>query len=76
MAHRYFSLEVIVENLLSIKEAARRLGGISTWTVHGWLSKGLLERTKVGARTMIRESELKKVIVEGGKSRAPRKNKC
>lgn len=57
--------------LLSIDEAARRLGGISKWTVHAWLSQGKLERTKVGSRTMIKESELAKVIDNGGKSPAP-----
>jgi len=62
-----------VEQLFSVEEAARRLGGISKWTVHSWLSSGKLQRTKVGARTMIRESELLKVIDEGGKSPAPHK---
>lgn len=57
-----------LEPLLSIEEAARRLGGISKWTVHTWLSQGRLQRTKVGGRTMIRESELAKVIEDGGKS--------
>lgn len=61
-----------MENLLSVPEAARRLGGISKWTIHAWLSQGRLQRTKVGGRTMIRESELAKVIEDGGKSRAPR----
>lgn len=56
------------ETLLSVEEAARRLGGISKWTVHAWLSKGRLQRTKVGSRTMIRESELQRVIEDGGKS--------
>ena len=37
-----------------------------------WLSQGKLKRTKVGGRTMIRESELSKVIQDGGKSRAPK----
>jgi len=60
-----------LENLLSVEEAARRLGGISKWTVHAWLSQGRLQRTKVGRRTMIRESELQRVIRDGGKSRAP-----
>ena len=60
-----------LENLLSIPEAARRLGGISKWTVHAWLSQGRLQRTKVGGRTMIRESELAKVIEDGGKSPSP-----
>ena len=57
-----------MEPLLSVEEAARRLGGLSKWTIHAWLSKGKLQRTKVGGRTMIRESELAKVIEEGGKS--------
>ena len=57
--------------LLSIEEAARRLGGISKWTLHAWLSQGRIQRTKVGSRTMIRESELQKVIEDGGKSPAP-----
>ena len=60
-----------LDTLLSVSEAARRLGGISKWTVHAWLSQGKLQRTKVGSRTMIRESELQKVIEEGGKSHAP-----
>jgi len=48
--------------LLSVPEAAKRLGGISPWTVHAWLAKGKLRRTKVGSRTMIRASELARVI--------------
>jgi excisionase family DNA binding protein len=58
--------------LVSVEEAAKRLGGISKWTVHAWLSQGRLQRTKVGSRTMIRESELQKVIQDGGKSPATR----
>ena len=61
-----------MDALLSVEEAARRLGGISPWTIHAWLSQGRLQRTKVGGRTMIRESELAKVIEDGGKSRPPR----
>jgi len=64
-----------LETLLSIEEVARRLGGISKWTVHAWLSQGKMRRTKVGGRTMIRESELAKVIDDGGKSAAPRRQK-
>ena len=59
------------DSLLSVEEAARRLGGISKWTLHAWLSQGRLQRTKVGSRTMIRESELQKVIETGGRSPAP-----
>jgi len=57
--------------LLSVEEAARRLGGISKWTVHQWLSQGKLRRTKVGRRTMIRESELARVIREEDMPTAP-----
>jgi excisionase family DNA binding protein len=62
-----------LEQLFSVEEAARRLGGISKWTIHAWLSQGKLLRSKVGGRTMIRESELAKVIQDGGKSPAPRR---
>jgi excisionase family DNA binding protein len=64
-----------LETLFSVSEAARRLGGISKWTVFAWLSQGKLERTKIGRRTMIRESELLKVINNGGKSPAPKRKK-
>jgi excisionase family DNA binding protein len=63
-----------MDDLLSVEAAAKRLGGISKWTVHAWLSKGKLVRTKVGGRTMIRESELHKVIEEGGKSPSPKRS--
>ncbi len=62
-----------MDTLLSVEEAARRLGGISKWTIHAWLSQGKLERTKVGGRTMIRESELARVIEDGGKSPSRRR---
>jgi excisionase family DNA binding protein len=58
------------DTLLSIEETARRLGGLSKYTIHAWLAKGKLRRTKVGSRTMIRESELLRVIEDGGKSPA------
>ena len=40
------------------------LGGVSIWTVRKWVSQGLLRRTKVGRRTMIRESEIQRFIDE------------
>jgi len=64
-----------MDSLLSVEEAAKRLGGISKWTVHSWLSQGKIQRTKVGGRTMIRESELQKVIEDGGKSPSPPRQK-
>ena len=68
----FLIVRVNMENLLSVSEVARRLGGISKWTVHAWLSQGRLQRTKVGGRTMIRESELEKVIQDGAKSKSPK----
>jgi excisionase family DNA binding protein len=47
-----------LDTLLSVEEAARRLGGLSKYTIHAWLSKGRLRRTKVGTRTMISERDL------------------
>jgi excisionase family DNA binding protein len=66
-------MEIGYDLLLSVSEAAKRLGGVSKWTVHAWLSQGRLQRTKVGSRTMIRESELQKVIEDGGKNQRPRR---
>lgn len=51
-----------METLLSVEEAARKLGGLSKHTINAWLVQGKLRRTKVGSRTMIRESELSRVI--------------
>jgi len=48
--------------LFSVEGAAAYLGGVSKWTVHAWLAKGRLRRTKVGTRTMIRESDLQAFI--------------
>jgi hypothetical protein len=63
-----------MEPLLSVEQFGARLGGISPATVHTWLSQGRfgLERTKVGSRTMLRESELLKVLSASKKAPAPR----
>jgi excisionase family DNA binding protein len=63
-----------MDELFSVEEAARRLGGLSKYTIHAWLSQGKLMRTKVGRRTMIRGSELQRVIEDGGKSPANRQS--
>jgi excisionase family DNA binding protein len=63
-----------LDKLYSVSEAARVLGGLRKWTIHAWLSQGKLRRTKVGGRTMIRESELQKVIQDGGKSSGSLRN--
>jgi excisionase family DNA binding protein len=57
------------DKLFSIDQAATYLGGLSKHTIHAWLSSGKLRRTKVGSRTMIRKSELERVIEDGGKSK-------
>jgi excisionase family DNA binding protein len=48
--------------LYSVEDAARYLGGLSKYTIHAWLSQGKLARTKVGSRTMIRESHLQAFV--------------
>jgi len=57
------ALFMAIEKLYSVEEAAKALG-ISYWTVWAKLKKGTLLRTKVGGRTVIRESELLKLIVD------------
>ena len=50
-----------IEKLYPIREAATVLN-VSRHTIAAWLRDGKLRRTKVGARTMIRESQLQKMI--------------
>ena len=40
--------------------------GVADCTVEGWLTAGKLKRTKIGRRTMIKESELLRFIEAGG----------
>ena len=54
-----------LEPLYSVEEAAKRLGGVSKFTVYAWLNRGLLERTRVGGRVMVRESSLLKLLEQG-----------
>lgn len=61
---------MVDDRLLSVEQAALALGGISKWTVYAWLSQGRLRRTKVGSRTMVRESELRRVVEDQPRSRA------
>ncbi len=51
-----------MENLLSVEQAAERLGGVSRWSVYAWLSKGRLRKTKVGSRVMIAEVDLQAFV--------------
>jgi excisionase family DNA binding protein len=54
-----------LETLYSVAEAAKKLGGVSKFTIYAWLSRGLLERTRVGGRVMVRESSLLKLLGAG-----------
>jgi excisionase family DNA binding protein len=54
-----------LEMLYSVEEAAKKLGGVSKFTIYAWLSRGMLERTKVGGRTMVRESSLLDLVERG-----------
>jgi excisionase family DNA binding protein len=48
----------MTNSLLSVEQAAERLGGISRWTLYAWMSKGKLRKTKVGSRVMVAECDL------------------
>jgi excisionase family DNA binding protein len=63
-----------MDELLSVVQAAKLLN-ISRWTIHSWMSKGKLVRTKVGRRTMVRHSALMMMVEDGGKSPAPKRKK-
>jgi excisionase family DNA binding protein len=52
-----------LEKLYLVNEAAE-LVRVSPWTIWAKLKNGELLRTKVGGRTVIRESELQKLIVD------------
>jgi excisionase family DNA binding protein len=57
--------------LLSVEEAAQRLGGVSKWSVYGWISKKRLRKTKIGSRVMIAEADLQAFIAECNPESAP-----
>lgn len=48
--------------LLSVEEAAQRLGGVSRWSIYAWMSQGRLRKTKVGSRVMIAEDDLEQFL--------------
>lgn len=52
----------MVDELVSVEEAGRRLGGISRWTIYSWFATGKLQKTRVGERrVMVRQSELDRI---------------
>ena len=48
----------MTQTLLSVEEAALKLGRISRWTIYAWMSQGRLRKTKVGSRVMVAEADL------------------
>jgi len=59
------------DRLYSVADAATFLGGVSKWTVHAWLAKGKLRRTKVGSRTMVRLRDLEAFLANCNPNDAP-----
>jgi len=53
-----------IDTLFPVPEAARRLGGVSPWTVRAWLTQGKLKRTKVGGRTMVSERAIAEFLAK------------
>ena len=49
------------ERLLSLKDAAARLG-VSTWTVRRWALQGRIESAKLGGRRLIPERTIARMI--------------
>ena len=48
--------------LLSVEAAGEFLGGISQATIRAWISKGRLQRVKIGRRTFVYEAELRAMV--------------
>ena len=61
--------------LLSVEQAAQRLGGVSRWSIYAWLSQGRIRKTKVGSRVMIGESDLQ-AFVSGCNQEPPAQRKA
>jgi excisionase family DNA binding protein len=58
------------DRLFSVTEAASLLR-ISPWTVRSWLTQKRIRRTKVGGRTLIRMSELRRVVTDDPVKKPP-----
>jgi helix-turn-helix protein len=64
----------LIEPIYTVKEASKQTR-LSAWTLWDQLRKGKLLRTKVGGRTFIRESELRKLFSETRNDPPPPKAK-
>lgn len=54
---------MIEDRLVSIKNAAEILA-ISPWTVRAWITAGKISSAKLGARRLIPESEINRLLSE------------
>jgi excisionase family DNA binding protein len=54
----------MTQMLLSVEQAAERLGGVSKWSIYAWISQKRLRKTKVGSRVMIAERDLQAFLDE------------
>jgi excisionase family DNA binding protein len=61
-----------LERLWTVARAAEYLN-VSKFTLYRWLSEGRLQRSKAGGRTLVRESELLKMIEDGAPARKLRR---
>jgi hypothetical protein len=50
--------QAILDELHSVEETTRRLGGVSKWSIYSWMSQGRLRKTKVGSRVMTCERDI------------------
>jgi hypothetical protein len=53
--------------LNSVPEAARKMGNVSPHSIRAWLRDGRLERTKVGDRTMVSDTAIRRFIQESNR---------
>jgi excisionase family DNA binding protein len=54
---------MVEDRLVSIKDAAAILA-ISPWTVRAWVTQGKISSAKLGARRLIPESEINRLLAE------------
>lgn len=52
---------MIEDRLVSVKDAAEILA-ISPWTVRAWITQGKISSAKLGARRLIPESEINRLL--------------
>ena len=64
---------MVEDRLVSIKDAAEILS-ISPWTVRAWITQGKISSAKLGARRLIPESEINRLVASAITERRGVKN--